>query len=254
MAITAITGKPGEGKTYEMSKWAMWDLEQGEQVFINYALLSDKKEWYCRDCEDENDINDYGDPHFDIKSLVKDDLGAYSCIKHGKEFVMERYIPLSSKDYPNLHYWEEITEWVKFKRGNIYCDEGQIFFNSRNWENLPLKLQYKLQLHRHDGLNLYLTTQNIKRIDIIVRELIQEFYLMEKLITFFGYTLFKRYEFDTDDITQETRTILKKRFIFANWRKRPIYDTLGKIPLPQRKGYQKTFCKCEACGKERQIA
>lgn len=254
MAIVALTGKPGDGKTWELSNMLMEELERGTPIFINYALLSNKKEFYCRDCEDENDINEYNDTKFDTKNLIKEEkTEKITCSKHGKTNIFERYIPLTNKDYPNLHYWHEVSEWRRFKRGIIGIDEGQIFFNSRNWEQLPLKIQYKLQLHRHDGLDIWLTTQNIKRIDVVVRELVQEFYKMEKLITIFGFTLFRKTEYDTDEITQEQKTILRTRYRIANWRERPIYDTLGKIPLPDRKGYQKTFIKCESCGKEKQI-
>jgi len=254
MAIVALTGKPGEGKTWELSNLLRKELDKGTPIFINYALLSDKKEWYCRDCEDENDINDYNDPNYDKKNLIQDEKGGFTCSKHGKKWVLERYIPLTKKDYPNLTYWQEVSEWTKFKRGIIGIDEGQIFFNSRNWENLPLKLQYKLQLHRHDGLDIWLTTQNINRIDVIVRELVQGFWKMEKWFSFWKFTIFKKYEFDTDEITKEQRTILQTRWLFADWRKKPLYDTLGKIPLPTRKGYTKTYIRCDGCGREKQIS
>lgn len=257
MAITVLTGKPGEGKTWEMSNMAFQDLNDGIDIYINYALLSEKKEYYCRDCEDEMDDMEEIIEKYDTKN-VYEELGKWKCKKHGQEHIFERYIPLTSDDYPNLHYWQDIQDWRKFKRGNIYIDEGQIFFNSRNWEQLPSEIQYKLQLHRHDGLNLILTTQNIKRIDVVVRELVQILYKMEKINilgvdSIFKMSLFRKLEIDTDTIEKEEKAIIKSKFLIANWRKIPLYDTLGKIPLPKIKGYARYFIKCHECGKERPL-
>jgi len=252
--ITAITGKPGTGKTWIMSQMAIRDLINGEPVFINYALLSDKKEFFCRDCQDYADEHEIEDLDYDTRYLRSDEVGQMSCEKHpNTKFILERYIPLTKDDYPNLTYWKEVNEWRKFKRGKIYIDEGQIFFNSRNWEQLPLLIQYKLQLHRHDGLDLILTTQNINRIDIIVRELIGELYIADKFFEAFDFALFTKTKLDTDDITKELKKVEKKKWLLANWRDRPIYDTLGKIPLPIAKGYTRQFVKCKECGKEHPV-
>jgi len=209
-------------------------------------LKSKEKEFYCDKCEEEYD-------QFDPKSMIWPLKDGKICEKHGITYIKERYRTLNKQDWPNLTYWRELNDLRKFKRGIIIIDEGQIFFNSRNWENLPLEIQYKLQLHRHDGLDIYLTTQNINRIDVIVRELVQEFYKMEKIFSLFGYTLFRKTEYDTDDITKEQKTIIKTRWRLANWREIPKYDTLGKIPLPIKKGYLKEFIKCSECGREHPV-
>lgn len=248
--IVALTGKPGEGKTWELSNMLIKELEKGTDIFLNYALLKNEKEWFCRDCEDHADINEIDIENYELKQIVQVKDKPVHCKLHGIKNVYQRYKSLTSKDYPNLHYWQDVNEWRRFKRGIIGIDEGQIFFNSRNWEQLPLKLQYKLQLHRHDGLDIWLTTQNINRIDVIVRELVQGFYRMEKIITFLGFTLFRKTEYDTDDITKEEKTIIRTRYKIANWRDRPLYDTLGKIPLPMKKGYSRQFIKCSECGRE----
>lgn len=251
--ITAITGKPGTGKTWIMSQMAIRDLINGEPVFINYALLSDKKEFFCRDCQDYADEHEIDDINYDTKHLATAESGEMFCKLHDKKNIYERYIPLDKRDYPNLTYWKDVNEWRKFKRGKIYIDEGQIFFNSRNWEQLPLSIQYKLQLHRHDGLDIILTTQNINRIDIIVRELVGELYIAEKVFDMFGFALFTKTKLDTDDITKELKKVEKRKWLFANWKDKPVYDTLGKIPLPITKGYTKQFVKCQECGKEHQV-
>jgi len=239
--IMAITGKPGEGKTWELSRLLVKELKAGTPIAINYPLLSDRKEIHCELCEDDEPDN---------KSA---EIKEGSCLRHGSEKNQERYQSLNKKDYKNQNYWRELKDLRKFKRGIIGIDEGQIFFKSRNWENLPLEIQYKLQLHRHDGLDIWLTTQNINRIDVIVRELVQEYVKMEKVLSLFGFTLFRKVEFDTDEITKELKTITKIRWVIANWRKRPLYDTLGKIPLPMTKGYLKEFIKCGECGRERPV-
>ena len=80
-----------------------------------------------------------------------------------------------------LSYYTKISDILKVKNGIIVMDEAQIYFNSRNWEVLDERLQYKFQQHRHEGLDIWGTAQNIKRLDVIVRELVSNYYECKKL-------------------------------------------------------------------------
>jgi len=72
----------------------------------------------------------------------------------------------------NLRYWSSIEELLEVENGLIIMDEAQIYLNSRLWELLPQQFQYKLQLHRHDGLDIYGTVQHEARLDVVMRELV----------------------------------------------------------------------------------
>ena len=58
----------------------------------------------------------------------------------------------------------------------------EIFFNSRNWFLLPADVQFRLQQHRHYGIDVWASVQNLKRLDIIVRELVSEYYEVHKIL------------------------------------------------------------------------
>ena len=81
----------------------------------------------------------------------------------------------------NLIYWTKPSELTKIEQGIILMDEAQIYFNSRKWEDLDEQLQYKLQQHRKDGLDIWGTTQHEARIDVLMRELVSSFFVCKKI-------------------------------------------------------------------------
>lgn len=80
--------------------------------------------------------------------------------------------------YNRVHRREEI---LLLRKGIIILDEGQIWFNSRNWAAMSEDMQMKFQQHRHDDLHVWILTQNAKRIDLVVRELIVRYARTTKL-------------------------------------------------------------------------
>jgi len=89
------------------------------------------------------------------------------------------------KDDSRYHYLPNNDvgrEMLKARDGVIFLDEGQIWFNSRYWESLDADFQYKLGQHRHERLDFVLATQNEARIDVLMRELVGEFYHCKKII------------------------------------------------------------------------
>lgn len=87
-------------------------------------------------------------------------------------------------------FWFSLKDLLDIRGGCILIDEAQLYFNSRGWKNLPLKLQYKFQQHRKhikkgdDGIirhiDIWACTQSIKRIDTVVRELVAWVYEIER--------------------------------------------------------------------------
>jgi hypothetical protein len=89
-----------------------------------------------------------------------------------------------------LIYWQNASEWYNAENGIIIADELQMIMNSRKWYSLPEELQYKLQQHRKDGLDIYGASQSVKRVDTVFRELVQKIYSIQC----FGF--FKEKDFD----------------------------------------------------------
>lgn len=176
--INIIVGKPGQGKTYLLTRLAVKFLKLGRVVYSNYFI--------------------------DLEKL--------------KSFGI---VPEDSK----IVYWISISELVNIKSGVILMDECQVYFNSRNWKNLPERLQYKLQQHRKHGLDIWGAVQNLKRIDTIVRELVSWVYKTKKI-----FNIFILNQFDPEDIDKQTRkSVSFPKIYFLNKKIADCYDTLQEI-------------------------
>jgi len=124
----------------------------------------------------------------------------------------------------NLFFWTDLSEIIPIKSGEIIIDECQIYMNSRDWKAMPKDLQYKMQQHRKQGLNIHGAVQNVKRIDTVVRELVNSIFQVKKI----GKVVMLR-EYDIEDIDKEKRMCYSTRFIVFSKKLASCYDTLQEI-------------------------
>ena len=220
--IFVITGKNGSGKTYRMVKMVFANWMRGETIYSNTPLYFERY---------------FGKCGITIKS-------------HPKKFLLVEHIvdkikllwSKVKKDYTyeiakrgNIIYFEDIQDLVGAKNAVVLIDEGQALFSSRGWDNLPPIIQWKFQQQRKDGLDLYTTTPNIARIDIIYRELVHEWFQQEKLFAI-GSVWIGLFRSRKKDIDQLFRNIdelkvedIRKRYYWLHFRKPRLYDTNYKI-------------------------
>ena len=133
-----------------------------------------------------------------------------------------------------LYFWNELEDLLEIRGGEILIDECQIYFNSRSWKKLPFRLQYKLQQHRKhirkngDGsfmaLNIWGAVQNVKRIDTVVRELVNNIYSLKKV-----GPLFRACLYDIEDIDKERRKPYKISLFIFSKKLAACYDTFQEI-------------------------
>lgn len=93
--------------------------------------------------------------------------------------------PVNKKLFPgadNIHEWYDQDDFLKIRKGIIYCDEMHIWFDSRMWSNLSPMARYRFALHRHFAIHIRGTTQSIGRVDTVVRELVDYEYRCEMFI------------------------------------------------------------------------
>lgn len=135
-----------------------------------------------------------------------------------------------NKLYGNIYYWEDLEDLLSIRGGQILIDECQIYFNSRGWKDLPPKLQYKFQQHRkHRGqkgqsLDIWGAVQNVKRIDTVVRELVNSVYQLKKFGPFMQAS-----EYDIDQIDKEKKQCYSRTRFFLSKKIYMSYDTYAEI-------------------------
>jgi len=205
--INIITGRPGSGKTYALTRIALDELKKGKQVYSNYFIR-----W-------EGD---------------------------------------------NLHPWKNSAELSAIKQGVIIMDEAQIYFNSRKWDSLDENLQYKLQQHRKDGLDIWGTVQHESRLDVVMRELVSRFFRCSKLIgsgegSKTPWGVIKMLEYNPEDMQKKAKEGIDRKWFFIKKEFCDAYDTLEKIS--DKKTYEDededyhfeevVYKICKHCGQRR---
>ena len=137
-----------------------------------------------------------------------------------------------------IHYQETVDELLGLNKGVIIMDEAQVYFNSRSWADADIRLQYKLQQHRKDGLDIWGTVQHEKRLDAVMCELVTKYYQCKK---FFGLREGAKHVFGWIRIAvfypEDVEKVGRKK-IFSEWmliRREFVdsYDTNKKIELKE---------------------
>jgi len=143
-----------------------------------------------------------------------------------------------------FHYWTDVNLLSALRDCDIFIDEIAGYFNSRDWENMPVETREWLFLHEHYGVELICCTQSWKTIDISFRRLTSQLLYLEKWFgnkrptptnptVRFVYGLLNMknvsrkcfdkedWEFEFDDVIGEFRWISRKKINY--------YNTLQKV-------------------------
>lgn len=201
MSITLHTGNPRNGKTYGMTKVALKCLNEGLIVYSNYKI-----NWY----------------------------GSKRRVWVWSEFRF-KYI---DNDASNLRYWKRLSDLYEVENGIVIMDEAHVYLNSRKWMDLPEDFERKLYQHGKDGLHIIGTVQNIRRLDTVMRELIDYWYFYKvfpnvprepwkahKPLIFFQWQILMETDMAPRRLKKMPRIFFFKKSI-AN-----SFDTLAKITL-----------------------
>ena len=65
-----------------------------------------------------------------------------------------------------------VQDLKTLRDGIVFIDEANFVFSSRFWSRIPKDLIQFWAMHRKRGVDLMLTSHSLKRIDIILRELV----------------------------------------------------------------------------------
>jgi len=100
---------------------------------------------------------------------------------------------------------DSMEEVTRLREGLVVLDEIQIYLNARNWDKLPPQFMLFLQQHRKRSLDILGATQSVKRADVVLRELVQVYYKVNKVVSFtipksklsMGFFYLREYDPDT---------------------------------------------------------
>ena len=135
-------------------------------------------------------------------------------------------------------YWQDFSELIAVRHGLIIMDEAQIYLNARKWLTLPEDFQHKIAQHRHHQLNLLGATQNFFRVDISMRENVDEYLEGHKIGSSEGkngelpkkiWGVFYTVRFDPLDAKAKRREYLSLNMFFMRRKICDFYDTHGSV-------------------------
>jgi len=132
---------------------------------------------------------------------------ALKTIKQKRHIWANWEIKVPPEFYPYFHFFSTIDDILKVEDGVIFMDEIWLYFNARSWSQLPTSWIYKLLQHRKDGIDVIGSTQNIKRVDTIVREIVARYFEIRRI-----WKLLFIWEYSVDDANKKRRHSLSLKF------------------------------------------
>jgi len=78
--------------------------------------------------------------------------------------------------------WDDPLQLIDLRGVDIFWDEIASYLDSTEWKNVDPRIRHFLRLHRHFGIDIYGTTQDLPTVDISMRRLIKGVYRCSKLI------------------------------------------------------------------------
>jgi hypothetical protein len=140
---------------------------------------------------------------------------------------------LKKESLGNVYFWSEIPELLHIKGGQIFIDEAQGYFDSREWQDMPPSAKQKFSAHRHDvkkdkqgniiPLDVWAGVQHMSNIDKRIRDLGQHFIEVKNLFhIIFMASYFELHDLKDDNLKR--KAVKRKLFVF-NKTKANCYNT-----------------------------
>jgi len=190
MSIHFITGKPGAGKGVIAMQQIENELVNGDRPIICAAFAVRLHPWLRR-------VGRLG------KKTQRPEIGlqGYLMSKYGRDFDCLRRVYLLDEDQAGEFYLRRVgasglitLEAVRDDKGRVesfstdvalglggvvyILDESWKFFGSRNWQNTGKGVLFYAAQHRKLGDDWFVVTQNTKQIDVALRIVAQDFWVV----------------------------------------------------------------------------
>jgi hypothetical protein len=124
----------------------------------------------------------------------------------------------------------------------IAIDEGQMLFDARRWQSLPMAFLEKISQHRKHFINIVTTTQDLVQIDSRIRcnihvlkhcKMILRFPLNESVEPWLQLTRVTTKIRDTTADTERLtwKTVNRKFYFISKWFSKKLYNTFDTVGL-----------------------
>lgn len=157
--ITCLIGTPGSGKSLNMARMIYRRLKPREKYYVitNVPL--------------------------NIDMIPPESRSRYRYVSN-EQLADAKYLIQIATDYWEKHTYRDHNDYET--RLQLFIDECQILFNSRDWQkNKEKNWPMFFSVHRHYGYNVILVTQMLSSLDKQVRGVI-EYYTIHRKVSNFG--------------------------------------------------------------------
>lgn len=136
----------------------------------------------------------------------------------------------------NLKYWKKLEDLYDLEKGIIAMDEAHVYLNSRRWKDMPEEFERKLAQHGKDGLHIVGTVQSLRRLDTVMRELV-DYWFMYRVFPRVPKEpwkvhrpwLFFRWQIEMEDDILKRRIHNMPKIYFFRRKFASTYDSFAKI-------------------------
>lgn len=147
------------------------------------------------------------------------------------EYIKKKKI--NTEKWGRVYFWSEVEELLHINGGQVFIDEAQGYFDSREWQDMPPSAKQKFSAHRHDvgkdkhgnivPLDIWAGVQHTSNIDKRIRDLGQNFAEVKNIFKrIFMVSYFEIHDLKDDRI--ERRAIRRSFFLFSKL-KAECYNT-----------------------------
>lgn len=134
----------------------------------------------------------------------------YAASKRQEHVMTNEWLSVEDPLKRFTHYFEDPNDLLYMRDCVVGIDEGHLRLSSRSWKDLKPETHAALSLSRQFGLNeFYICTQNYKRVDTIVRELVDEIWFVNRIWRLTYWIVIYPKELDSNGEIAKTNGITK---------------------------------------------
>lgn len=97
----------------------------------------------------------------------------YNMTRKARKQMQKGRVVYANYDLVGAKYFKELSELVDVKNALILIDEAGIYLPAQAWKDIPFEFIRQIRQHRHDGLDLWYTAQDMQDVATYLRRITQ---------------------------------------------------------------------------------